>query len=138
MRKDKQKKFTFCIGYRTRPTASALVYIILHRTRFFCKFQGGSYLFTRLFYTQDKWLKAVCLQTDRRLLTMMYISKEYNPKEIYCNISLKPICNIAFLPFDTYKVCKKKVTGTYSVSPTLNCPHSLQRMWWSWGVFELS
>ena len=49
LRKDKQKKFTFCIGYRTRPTASALVYImdaiILHRTRFFCKFQG-SYLFT--------------------------------------------------------------------------------------------
>ena len=49
LRKDKQKKFTFCIGYRTRPTASALVCIILHRARFFCKFQGGSYLFTGYF-----------------------------------------------------------------------------------------
>ena len=44
-RKDKQKKFTFCIRYRSsRPAGSALVHImdaiILHRTYFFWKFQG--------------------------------------------------------------------------------------------------
>ena len=51
-RKDKQKKFTFCIRYRSRPAGSALVHImdaiILHRIYFFWKFQG-SYLLNGYF-----------------------------------------------------------------------------------------
>ena len=66
-RKDKQKKFTFCIRYITRPNGGALIYIMdtvfLEVSRIICT------QFKRLCYTQDKWLKAVCLQTDARLVT---------------------------------------------------------------------